>query len=218
MSNLSLRFVMAALCFVGVTACESPRRRRRPRPRAKAKANTGTVAAEGGRSTSVRLAPGHVSFAFRGADLATEVLPTFQEQAGVTILWNGENRSLTLRLTDPLPWNEALELVCQFTKTHATKDWQGRLVLKDGWHGRATSETLADLTQDGQRGSGSVTSARDQRSQTGLRNSSGGSGSAPAQAGGQPRPNPTPHGQAYSGGAEAKRILQGTNSTQAGGR
>ena len=130
MSNVPLRLSFVALCALGTLACESnpPRRRARPRP---ASSRTGTVAAQGGGATSVRLPEGHVAFAFRGADLETQVLPAFADQAGVQIIWQGEPRSLTLRLTQPTPWPDALDLVCQFTKTHATRDWQGRLILRD---------------------------------------------------------------------------------------
>lgn len=205
-----LRLGLLAACALATLACESPPPRRRAKRPTESQPRTGQVATSGGSSKSVRLPPGHVAFAFEDADLETHVLPLFERQAGVVILWEGEPRTLSLRLTNPTPWQNALDLVCQFTRTHATRDWQGRLILKDGWHGRPTSETLDDITGSGTRGSGSVSSGR-----SGASGASSGSG---YQGGSSPRANPTPFGSAYSGGAAADRILKGTTTTQAGGR
>src|SRR5690606_37216299 len=73
-----------------------------------------------------------VLFSVTGADLATQVLPPFEQQVGVVVRWQGGPRTLTLRLAQPVRWEEALNLVCQFTRTHPTRDYQGRIILKDG--------------------------------------------------------------------------------------
>ncbi len=40
----------------------------------------------------------------------------------------------------PMEWREALELICQFTGTHVTTDYQGRLLLKNGYGGTLTDD------------------------------------------------------------------------------
>ncbi len=149
-----------------------------------------------------------VLFSVTKADLATEVLPLFEQQVGVSIRWHGEPRALTLRLSQPVHWEEALSLVCQFTRTHPTRDYQGRLVLKDGWGGDLGSGELDGVTgKPGQAGGGGR--------RTGA--SAGGGGAAPAWDDGT-RPAARPSGGipqptgAYSGGDEAGRLLRGSGT------
>lgn len=56
---------------------------------------------------------GHVCLRVRNADLASEVLPLFERQAGVKLMYRGEDARLTLQMRDPVPWREGLDLVCQ---------------------------------------------------------------------------------------------------------
>lgn len=84
--------------------------------------------------------PGMVLFRASKASLRGEILPKFEEQAGVRITWTGSERLVSIRMIHPMEWREALELVCQFTRTHVTTDYQGRLVLKDGYGGTLTSD------------------------------------------------------------------------------
>src|SRR5687767_8039758 len=54
-----------------------------------------------------------VMFTVNRADLAGEVLPLFEQQVGIRITWIGDARPVTLRLSHPMDWQEALSLVCQ---------------------------------------------------------------------------------------------------------
>lgn len=165
---------------------------------------------------SSRVPAGHMLVNVTKADLSTEVLPLFEQQVGVTITWHGDPRPVTLRLTQTMPWDEILSLVCQFTKTHATKDYQGRLVLKDGWGGDLGDGDIRALQAQG---AATVSSRGGQRG--GSRGGAGGGagsnpgwsgGSAPASGGGGSGSGiPEPTG-AYSGGAEAGRLLRGANT------
>lgn len=85
-----------------------------------------------------------VQFKVKRVGLRAVVLPLFEEQAGVKIKWNGEERQLSLRLTSPMPWRDALDLVCRFTNTHLTEDYRGRLILKDRYGGTLGNAAQAD--------------------------------------------------------------------------
>jgi hypothetical protein len=160
---------------------------------------------------------GTVLFSVSRADLSSEVLPLFEQQVGVKVLWIGEPRQVSLRLTQPMPWPDALDLVCQFTSTHPTRDYQGRLVLKDGWGGDLGDGDLKALAAGGH-GSVGTTSGGGSAAGGGGGGSgpawNGGGGAAPA-ASGHGIPQPT---GAYSGGAEAGQLLRGVNMNNSGGR
>ena len=81
------------------------------------------------------LPQGHVLFDVKRADLKTQVLPLFLNQAGVEIKWGGPPREVTMRLLKPVHWRDALSLVCRFSDTHLVRDYTGRWVLRDGWSG-----------------------------------------------------------------------------------
>ena len=85
-----------------------------------------------------------VKFKVKNVGLREVVLPLFEKQAGVKIKWNGEERQLSLRLTNPMPWRDALNLVCQFTNTHLAEDYRGRLILKDHYGGTLGNSAQAD--------------------------------------------------------------------------
>lgn len=71
-----------------------------------------------------------------------EVLEQVEGQTGARIRWEGDERRLSLRLVRAMPLSEAIDLICQFTDTHLTRDYQGRLWLKDGWGGDLGDGTL----------------------------------------------------------------------------
>lgn len=150
------------------------------------------------------------------ADLATVVLPEFERQVNVKIIWLGDPRPVTLRLTQPVHWQEALKLVCQFTKTHLTTDYQGRKVLKDGWGGELGDGDIDSLQRSGR---GSISSSTSGRSGGGA-----GGGSQPAWNGGGSSQGggggssaiPQPTG-AYSGGSEAGALLRGVGMNSSNG-
>src|SRR5687767_15812185 len=56
--------------------------------------------------------PHQVQFTVNRADLSSEVLPLFEQQVGIRITWLGDSRPVTLRLTQPMNWEDALSLVC----------------------------------------------------------------------------------------------------------
>jgi hypothetical protein len=162
-------------------------------------------------------APETIVLSVRQADLATVVLPEFERQVGVRIIWLGDPRAVTLRLTHPMDWHEALKLVCQFTKTHLTTDYQGRKVLKDGWGGELGDGDIDSLQRSGRgtissstRGSsGSSSRGGGQAAYNGGGGSSDGGG-----GGGSAIPQPT---GAYSGGAEAGALLRGVGMNSSNG-
>lgn len=156
----------------------------------------------------------HVHFVVKDADLATEVLPLFEQQAGIKALWTGDPRKVTLRLVNPIPWPDALDLVCQFTKTHPTRDYQDRLVLKNGWGGSLGDGDLRALERKSA-ASGARNSSSSSGGSTGGSGSGGSGGSGNGGSGGGGIPQPT---GAYSGGEEANRILKGTSTTSSGPR
>jgi hypothetical protein len=212
---MSHRSLIVALLL---TACASEEAA--PPPPPAPPADQGYVGSADGRvreQRSSRVPAGHMLVNVTKADLSTEVLPLFEQQVGVTITWHGDPRPVTLRLSQTMPWDEILSLVCQFTRTHATKDYQGRLVLKDGWGGDLGDGDIRALQAEG---AATVSSRGGQRggSRGGAGSSAGSNpgwsgGSAPASGGGGTSGSgiPEPTG-AYSGGAEAGRLLRGANT------
>ena len=85
-----------------------------------------------------------VLISVKDADLRAVVLPMFEKQVGVKIRWVGPERKVTLRLSQPLHWEVALELVCQFTQTHSTADRHGNMILKPKWGGHVDPEKEFD--------------------------------------------------------------------------
>lgn len=206
---MDLRHCLAGLVLLAGCASEQPA----PRPRVAPAAPTAAAARPlDGRSS--RVPAGHMLVNVTKADLSTQVLPLFQQQVGITIIWTGDPRLVTLRLSQTIPWNEALSLICQFTKTHPTKDYQGRLILKDGWGGDLGDGDIRALQQQG---SANNVSSRGGQGGGGRASASGGGGNpawsggaAPASGGGgNGIPQPT---GAYSGGDEAGRLLRGANT------
>ena len=161
------------------------------------------------------LREGQVLFSVASADLRGEVLPLFESQAGVKIIWEGPPKQVSVRLSAPLDWELAMDLVCRFTRTHLTKDYRGRYVLKEGWGGDlGGGETLT-----GVRRSGAAPAAGGGASRAGGGASGGGaSGGATSSetydgsygTGGNP--------DAYSGGQTARDLLKGTTTRSSGGR
>src|SRR5579872_219884 len=79
--------------------------------------------------------PGQVCFDFERVDLEKVALPLFSRQAGVTIDYGSKTRkTLSLRFNQPVPWRDALALICKFTDTHIIRSQiPGRLEMKDGY-------------------------------------------------------------------------------------
>jgi hypothetical protein len=78
--------------------------------------------------------PGYVCFDFKNADLEKVALPLFSAQSGVKVDYKGPAKTLTLGFSNPVKWQDALGLVCQWTQTHATRSpIPGRVELKLGY-------------------------------------------------------------------------------------
>ena len=82
-----------------------------------------------------RLQPGQVLFHLEDADLATEVLPLFEQQAGIKLGVQADSRPVTLRLTQPVDWEVALDLICEFADVHVTKTHDGEVVVRNDYGG-----------------------------------------------------------------------------------
>lgn len=87
----------------------------------------------------VELGPGEVYFKFDEADLTTDVLPLFQSQVGLRIRYRGPARAVTLRLTAPMRWEQALDLVARFSNTHLKRGANGKLELRNRFGGKSES-------------------------------------------------------------------------------
>ncbi len=167
------------------------------------------------------LPPGHVLFSVEDGDLARDVLPLFASQADVAVRWLGPPRKVSLRLTQPVSWQSAMNLVCRFTRTHLTRDHQGRLELRDGWGGELASDDLdlggVQVTGGGGGGSGRAP-ARGSSSATAASSSTSGRGSS--QGGGAT----STYDNTYGGGVDnpsgrtARKLLEGTTTRRSGGR
>jgi hypothetical protein len=105
----------------------------------KAKKGSGITRSSGAPAVGLKKAKhrpaGHVLLSVKNADLTKTVLPLFEKQVGVKIKWVGTPRKVSLRLVQPMPWQDALELVAQFTNTHVSTDHAGRVILKGKWSG-----------------------------------------------------------------------------------
>ena len=209
---------------------------------------SGCSSSEGGRKTSTRktkvkpkhsprpkvtpkkrgMPPGHVHFSVRKADLKTEVLPYFARQAGVRVRWNGAPREVrSLSFAKPIHWRTAMDLLCRFTRTHLTKDYQGRYLLKEGWGGHkepalernkpGDTQTPPGLSRRGSSGSSSSGSSSSGRSSAG---SSSSSGSSPSSSGSGRATYSGSYGKgkqdAYSGGKRARSLLKGVGTRNSG--
>ena len=78
--------------------------------------------------------PGYVCFDFKNADLEKVALPLFSAQSGVKVDYKGTAKTLTLGFNNPVKWQDALGLICQWTQTHATRSAiPGRIELRLGY-------------------------------------------------------------------------------------
>jgi hypothetical protein len=170
------------------------------------------------------LPEGHVLFTVKKADLKLEVLPIFEAQAGKRIVWSGEPRKVSLRLLKPIHWEDALDLVCQFSRTHITRDYSSnRLVLKDGWSGRlasSPSDTQPDTASGGGARGGSA--SRSSGSSASRRSSSSSSKRSSRSSGGgassETWENNYGGGEKNASGRTAQRLLKGVSRTSSGPR
>lgn len=164
---------------------------------------------------------GHVVFDVKRADLKTQVLPLFLDQAGVEIKWGGPPREVTMRLLKPVHWRDALSLVCRFSDTHLVRDYTGRWVLRDGWSGDLDGEIPEEkggppasnsggvAARGGGRSSGSSGSSRGATSSGSSRSSSNNSGK-------QTWENTYGGGSDNAAGRTARGLLQGTTTRHSG--
>jgi hypothetical protein len=81
-------------------------------------------------TSSMRLVGDQVYLNIRNADLSTDVLPLFERQLGLRVRYEGVARKVTLRLSRPIPWREALKLVARFSRTHLARDYKGTWTLR----------------------------------------------------------------------------------------
>lgn len=178
------------------------------------------------RPRSGAIPAGHVMFTVERRPL-DEVLGLFEQQAGIKIAWKGEPRPVSLRLKQPMQWNHALELVCQFTRTHLARDYQSRWVLKDGYGGTLGDDAdVAALLKEQKQGGGGISSEGGYVAPRASGGSSGGYGAAASNGGGGTRYNETgsgglgksEFGDAYGGGDTARRLLGGVSQTSSGPR
>lgn len=163
------------------------------------------------RRTKTTLPARHVKFSVKDADLKDEVLPLIEKQAGVRILWAGSSRRVKrLRFSEPVHWEDAMALVCQFTNTHLTRDYQGRRVLRHGYSGTLESNTKPRSGRGGgsgpQAGRGSATQPTRSR------------GGGTRRAGATTWENTYGGSPSNSSGDTAKRLLKGTTTRHSGGR
>lgn len=94
---------------------------------------------------------GTVLFSVEDADLSGDVLPLFEQQVGVRISYVGPARTVSLRLTQPLDWEHALDLVCRFTGTHLARDYKGELELRSRFGGKLPRQAETEFDDlDGQ--------------------------------------------------------------------
>lgn len=232
-----MRIQLALPLLLCLTACGSSEPE--PEPVAAKPAQTASAPRQGVTASSpapaARRAPsnglpaGHVQFTVEKRPL-DEVLKIFEDQVGLRIAWRGEPRPVSLRLAQPMRWEDALSLVCQFTRTHVARDYQGRYQLKDGYGGTLGNDDDVDALlkeQGGERaeGAGSSGGGRVTAGRSGGGASGGSAGSAGGSSGGT-RYNETgsgglgksEFGDAYGGGDTARGLLKGVSNTSSGPR
>lgn len=90
---------------------------------------------------------GQVLFSVRNKDI-NDVLEIIEKQVGVKVTYRGLPKRLSLRLTQPVTWEAALDLVQQFSGTHLHRDHRGRLQLRPRFGGKVNKSKHDDL--DGQ--------------------------------------------------------------------
>ena len=191
--------------------CTAPTKTRRRRP------SKGAAPAAAAEVKPTRLKEGYMLFTVEEADLQQVVLPIFAAQVGKEISWRGDPRKVSLRLTQPVHWLGVLDLVCRFTRTHPTRTYQGKMVLKDGWGGELGGEEEIELiSTQGPPGTGGSKGGRSDGTPRG-----GDSGSAGTSGGAETFSGSYGTGgnsSAYSGGDTAKKLLEGTTTRHSGGR
>ena len=164
------------------------------------------------RRTKTTLPAGHVKFTVKDADLKEVVLPLIQKQAGVRITWTGSARRVKrLRFSEPVHWEDAMALVCQFTNTHLTRDYQGRRVLRHGYSGRLESNARPRSRSNGGRPQAG-------RGPSSLPTRSSARSSGSGRAGATTWENTYGGSPSNSSGDTAKRLLKGTTNRHSGGR
>ena len=174
-----------------------------------------------------RLPAGHVMFTVERRPL-DEVLRIFEDQVGLRIAWRGEPRPVSLRLSQPMRWEDALSLVCQFTRTHLARDYQGRYQLKDGWGGSLGTDDDVDALlkeqgdgvtrAEGSAPGGRVTAGSGGRAAGGTTTSAGGAAPTRYNESGAGGLGKSTMGDAYSGGDTARGLLKGVSNTSSGPR
>lgn len=105
-------------------------------PRAPTISNA-TIRAQEDEGPEVERGAGEVYFKFDEADLTTEVLPLLNRQVGLRVRYRGPARAVTLRLTAPMHWKQALDLIARFSNTHLKRGADGKLELRNRYGGKA---------------------------------------------------------------------------------
>lgn len=119
-------------CLVFFLACESKQKKQAaPAPRTTIE-KTAPVNDAKAPSAATKAPRGSVVFSVQNADLKTVVLPLFQSQAGITVIWRDEARKVSLSFIEPVPWRSALDLLCRFYDLEYRQEGTRILLFKRG--------------------------------------------------------------------------------------
>jgi len=132
-----MRWILIVLSALILVACTTPEQERRKKlkadraARAKQKASSGEGGAERPAQPKPKPRPlsDTIQLQVRDADLATEVLPLFEQEVGVSIRWSGPPKSITLSMQSPIAWQEALDMLKQFCDARTLSEVEGTITL-----------------------------------------------------------------------------------------
>lgn len=211
---------VASLCLL--TACASGDPEPDPKPRV-SKRDQKIRKGKRAKATEKRVAPpvvveaDMVQFEVNKADLRYEVLPLIRKQAGVHIRYSGPPRTVTLRLLKPIHWRDAMRLVCQFTRTHLVRNYQGQFALEDGWSGELKSDLAESRSESRDSGRGGVSASGKQAPKPARRGGAASTRGSGSGSGYVPTVENT-----YGGGAQnasgrtAQNLLKNTTRSRSG--
>lgn len=165
--------------LVVLVACESKQKKQgnpTPTPTLREESPSG----ETKKNPGPKAPRGTVVFSVQNADLKSVVLPLFQSQAGVTVIWRDKATKVSLSFIEPVPWRSALDLLCRFYNLEYRQEGPRILLFRKGDSVSAFNFN-AKKPVDSSPGIKSTVSANARPSVSG---SSGGSGSSAAQPSG----------------------------------